>query len=158
MQRLNPSLHTPKLKSKKSLHKVYKERPEENNFIRQFFFPLKITMTYWQSQLSNIPVSHLLLEKGNNGRLTGEITLATSRLLRNLVIKSRGNQGTHKWLNRLTENLPCRAQKSYSALRRWNTLLLLKRGLGTATFLQRSKGEKGVTSQWGSLTSTTSAR
>lgn len=98
MQRLNPSLHTPKLKSKKSLHKVYKERPEENNFIRQFFFPLKITMTYWQSQLSNIPVSHLLLEKGNNGRLTGEITLATSRLLRNLVIKSRGNQGTQREL------------------------------------------------------------
>lgn len=41
MQRLNPSLHTPKLKSKKSLHKVYKERPEENNFIRQFFFSPK---------------------------------------------------------------------------------------------------------------------
>lgn len=53
-------------------------------------------MTYWQSQLSNIPVSHLPLEKGNSGRLTGEITLATSRLLRNFVIKSRGNQGTQR--------------------------------------------------------------
>lgn len=57
-------------------------------------------MTYWQSQLSNIPVSHLPLEKGNSGRLTGEITLATSRLLRNFVIKSRGNQGTQRELVR----------------------------------------------------------
>lgn len=64
------------------------------------FFFLKITMTYWQSQLSNIPVSHLPLEKGNSGRLTGEITLATSRLLRNFVIKSRGNQGTQRELVR----------------------------------------------------------
>lgn len=37
---------------------------------------------------------YLLFEKGNDERLTGEITLDTSRLLSNLVTKSRGNQGT----------------------------------------------------------------